>query len=78
MRKAIIVFLSFILFCAVSCQKQNESKKVSKPNLFRVIQNGKWGLIDKTGKIVINPQFDDICYFNEDKIAVKINGKWGR
>ncbi|EAK1779468.1 WG repeat-containing protein, partial [Campylobacter coli] len=24
--------------------------------------NGKWGFIDKSGKIVIEPKFDDIGY----------------
>lgn len=35
----------------------SELKRVSSP-LFRIIKNGKYGFIDQTGKIVIEPQFD--------------------
>jgi len=40
--------------------------------------NGKWGFIDKTGKIVIKPQFDSERQdFSEGLALVKVNGKWG-
>jgi len=37
----------------------------------------KWGFIDKKGKIVINPQFEEAKPFSEDLTSVKIGGKWG-
>jgi hypothetical protein len=37
----------------------------------------KWGYIDKTGKIVIEPQFDDIREFNEGLAAVQLGEQWG-
>src|SRR5712692_7147714 len=45
-------------------------------------ENGKWGYIDKTGKMIISPQFDQAWGFQEGLAAVKIhsedgNGKWG-
>lgn len=45
--------------------------------LFPVYQNGKRGYIDKTGKIVINPQFDDARHFTEGLASVNIGDKWG-
>ena len=38
---------------------------------------GKSGFIDKTGRIVINPQFDLPAFFSEGLAAVFIGGKWG-
>ncbi|MDK1032231.1 MAG: WG repeat-containing protein, partial [Planctomycetia bacterium] len=33
--------------------------------LLPIKQNGKWGYIDKSGKIIIKPQFDDAWFFSE-------------
>ena len=35
------------------------------------------GFIDKTGKIIITPQFDRISLFSEGLACVKIGNKWG-
>ncbi|HCE43623.1 MAG TPA: hypothetical protein DET40_08750 [Lentisphaeria bacterium] len=37
----------------------------------------KWGFIDKTGAVVIKPEFDQIRNFSEGYAKVKLNGKWG-
>ena len=44
----------------------------------------KWGYIDKTGEMVINPQFDCPPHFNADAVEfseglapIKISDKWG-
>ncbi len=37
----------------------------------------KWGYIDKTGKMVIEPQFDKVKAFSGGLATVEINGKWG-
>ena len=39
--------------------------------------SNKYGYIDKTGKIVIEPQFDAAESFSDGLAAVKINNKWG-
>lgn len=39
--------------------------------------NGKWGFIDKTGKMVIPATFSGAKDFSEGLAAVEINGKWG-
>ena len=46
-------------------------------------ETGKWGFIDKQGKMVINPQFDYAGDFSEGLAKVliedgtKYNRKWG-
>ena len=43
-------------------------------------KTGKWGFIDKQGKMVINPQFDHVTFegtFSEGLAGVRIGGKWG-
>ena len=40
-------------------------------------REGKWGFIDKSGKYVIEPIFEDARKFSEGMAAIKLNGKWG-
>ena len=42
--------------------------------LFPVKVNSKWGYIDKTGGIVIDPQFDEADKFSEGLALVKVGG----
>ncbi len=37
----------------------------------------KWGFLDKTGKIVINFQYDDVLPFSQGLCAALRDGKWG-
>jgi len=45
--------------------------------LFPIKQDGKWGLIDRRGKIVVRPQFEKINFWSEGLTGVEINKKWG-
>jgi hypothetical protein len=51
--------------------------------LAAVSSNGKWGYIDKTGKFVIDPQFDNVADtivsgdFHEGLAFVQVGGKYG-
>lgn len=61
--------------------------------MFEAMPHKKWGFIDKTGKMVIEPQFDDVlrdqyggCFpyshkmfknFSEGLCAVRLGNKWG-
>src|SRR6218665_2970306 len=38
---------------------------------------GKWGYINKTGKIVIKLQFDEARGFREGLANIKLDSKWG-
>ncbi len=39
--------------------------------------DGKWGLIDKSGKEVVKPKYDEAGNFSEDLAWVKLNEKYG-
>ena len=57
--------------------KEEDVPKIEEINLFPVEIGGKWGYIDKAGKIVINPQFDDAFDFSEGLAPVAIGDEWG-
>jgi lysophospholipase L1-like esterase len=38
---------------------------------------GKWGFIDPTGAMVIQPQYDDAWWFSEGLAPVRVGLKWG-
>lgn len=54
-----------------------QGQLVNQQLLFPVIQNGKWGYIDQTGKIVIPPQFDKASIFSDGYASIAVGGKWG-
>src|ERR1035441_3221496 len=49
---------------------------VGAATLFPVMMGGRWGYADKSGKIIVNPQFDRAEVFSEKLAAVRL-GKWG-
>lgn len=38
---------------------------------------GKWGYVDRSGRIAITPQFEEAGDFSEGLARVKMGGKWG-
>lgn len=38
-------------------------------------ENGKWGLANETGEIVIPCQWDEVCYFHRGKARVVRGGR---
>lgn len=42
-------------------------------NRFPILKDGKWGFIDKTGKVVIRPEYDYVEEFSEGLALVRIN-----
>lgn len=45
--------------------------------LFWIRENGKYGYIDNTGKVVIEPQYDNTIGFTEGLAATSVGGKYG-
>lgn len=46
-------------------------------SLFRLKQNDRYGYIDKTGRVVIKPQFEKADDLSEGLDGVRVDSKWG-
>lgn len=82
----VICFVLSILFVLWSkmpaLQNYIPPRKMTSANLknqvlFGFKSNGKYGCIDKQGRIIIEPKFDDIHCSEDDLIPAEINRKFG-
>ena len=46
-------------------------------NLFAAHKDGKFGFVNKSGKLIIQNRFDTVSKFSEGLAAIKLNGNWG-
>lgn len=70
-------FFIALVFVAALSQTMLAQTDAKNSGLFWVLENGKYGYIDRTGKTVIAPQFENTIGFNEGLAATKLNGKYG-
>ena len=86
MNRALILLLFFLVSCGDETKKKVETKDIkNETGLYYVSVNQKIGFIDKDGKIIINPQFDEVAIINKDNLVcfsdglanVKIGDKYG-
>src|SRR5688500_6464298 len=69
-----------VLFSVLGLLGQSASAQAptgSEAILFPVIVDGKWGFIDRDGKLVIPPQVDTKSQFTNGSAAVSLAGKHG-
>jgi len=71
-KKYFLFFIIFIIIGVISCQKESSEKS---SGLFVIMQGGKYGYIDRTGKVVITPQFDGAWKFSDGMALVKISDR---
>ena len=45
--------------------------------LFRIQRQGRWGYVNRSGQIIVTPNFEDAGDFFEGLAAVQLDGKWG-
>src|SRR5919206_2169414 len=64
-----------LLLLATLCAAQ--ARKSEEAFLFPVRQNDLWGYIDRTGKLIIKPQFDVAWDFTEGLAYVKAGARRG-
>jgi hypothetical protein len=67
MRKPTVWLLSLILAGLATsrapAQETAYSSAIPKP-LFRIVEQGKWGLIDETGQVLVPPKYDDLGHLS--------------
>jgi len=57
---------------------RSPSKRAGAGSLFQIVRHGKWGFMDRTGRVVIRPKFADERDFFYGLAAVELkSGKWG-
>jgi len=71
------IFLPFIFFLLFSCSQDSTVLKIKPEILYPISVNDKWGFIDKTGKVVVEPRYDSIDEFNDGYVAVFQGSKMG-
>ncbi|HYP12494.1 MAG TPA: WG repeat-containing protein, partial [Bryobacteraceae bacterium] len=62
---------------AIVLSRSNDMNLSAGPGLFPVKVNGKYGFIDRNGKILVNPQFDDAGMFEDGRAPVALGKSWG-
>ncbi|HEY0427788.1 MAG TPA: WG repeat-containing protein [Pyrinomonadaceae bacterium] len=70
----IITGLLFFIIAANSFYQVSGQTKIG---LFPFELDGKWGYINKTGQIIISPQFDEAGFFSDGLAKVKAENKFG-
>lgn len=70
MKKSLFLTIMIASFALTAFAQKNEG-------MFWIRENGKYGYIDKSGKVVIQPQYDNTMGFNEGLAATSSGGKYG-
>lgn len=64
--------------CASAETIRNPAKRTGAGPFFQIVRNGKWGFMDRTGRVAITPAFADERDFFHGLAAVALpEGKWG-
>jgi hypothetical protein len=82
-RQIAALFLAILVFVTisevVSATVEGTVSVENKRNavLYPIKQNNRFGYINRSGKVVIRPRFEEVTAFSENLAAVKRKGKWG-
>jgi hypothetical protein len=74
---SIVSALLLVVLPLTGCAKQGVNPKIENSELFRFVRNDKLGYVDRSGKIIIEPKFEEAENFSEGLALVKIGEKFG-
>ena len=69
--------ISLIFIFALTRPLEAQQSSTTSPALFPITVGSKYGYIDTSGNIVIQPRFDDAWRFSEGLAPVLVEDKWG-
>ena len=75
MRRVAVFLTAAVFFLALANSSPGASQNPS--SLVSHSEQGKWGFIDRAGKVVVPPQFTTAWEFSEGRAGVKIKDKFG-
>jgi hypothetical protein len=75
MEKRFVLFLMCLGVLALLCAGKAMAQEEESSELFPMRQKEKWGYIDRTGKVVIEPQFDFADRFSEELAAIRVGNE---
>ncbi|MBP5241278.1 MAG: WG repeat-containing protein, partial [Bacteroidales bacterium] len=73
MKKTLLAF--FVVITAITVPLANMFAQSTA--MFPIDVGGDWGFMDKTGNVVIEPQFTEAGDFSEGLAKVSVDWKWG-
>ena len=76
-RNFLTIALTLLMLAHGSCASPHRTPAAPQPSraLFLVKQNGKFGYIDRSGRVVIQPQYEHAGYFVDGRALVYIQSK---
>ena len=77
-RSKALFLAALAVVCASAETVRNPAKRAGAGPLFQIIRDGKWGFMDRIGRVVVAPAFVDERDFFHSLAAVQLpEGKWG-
>src|SRR5260221_960928 len=71
------VLSSLVCLAALASSSSTHGQQAKGSELFLIHENGKYGFIDKTGRIIIQPHFVAALSFSDGLAPVRIGETWG-
>lgn len=77
MRPGVLLAVAILVASSLAETIPDPTKKQGADHLFRIKRGEKWGYVDRTGKVLIKPRFDEERDFFHGLAGVALDGKWG-